>query len=502
MDSVGTAFIRTTQIMKSRLFLKEVKYIAADPFSSAVFFILPAEMNCPDHILIQEDSALICLGLPKKKYMKPPLQLLVLDDDISLAELSNEVNRIFFEFETLEQKLQEAVNNGRSIQYMVDLIAPYFNGNELQVATVNYTLLGLSNKTVHLYEMSGFDQPGIGGLLPGDILTFFKNDINFSQIRDLKEPFIYGPSIFTCRLLCMNVFHHGEYVSRVIICEDRNPFRGYEASLIRFFTAFIQLVFDLSADGSEILPRSQLTDVLLNLLSGKYVDQGMLEQTLSQWKWNLAGPFLCAVLMLSDRDFYNRTIQYYCQLFNREYPGCCFLEYDQAIVCVADLGYYDGSEERFAENHLKAFRDNNFRVGYSNIFSDITMLQRYNIQAKIALRIGQQRAAFKWFYKFSDIVLYYMKSKITEELNEAFLCSPEILILYKHDNENQSEYLRTLKVYIDNNMNAVKAAGELYIHRATMIYRLERIKKLTGLDFKNLHKLLYLTISINLLLEK
>jgi purine catabolism regulator len=51
-------------------------------------------------------------------------------------------------------------------------------------------------------------------------------------------------------------------------------------------------------------------------------------------------------------------------------------------------------------------------------------------------------------------------------------------------------------------MNAIKTAADLFIHRSTMNYRLERIKELTGIDFKDPDKVLYLSISMHLLFKE
>ena len=50
-----------------------------------------------------------------------------------------------------------------------------------------------------------------------------------------------------------------------------------------------------------------------------------------------------------------------------------------------------------------------------------------------------------------------------------------------------------LKAYADNSMNASEAARELFMHRNTLVYHLEKIKKLTGLNpccFYDLAKLM------------
>ena len=44
------------------------------------------------------------------------------------------------------------------------------------------------------------------------------------------------------------------------------------------------------------------------------------------------------------------------------------------------------------------------------------------------------------------------------------------------------ELLTTLRAFLDNNMNISEASRALYIHRNTLLYRMEKFHKLTGLD--------------------
>ncbi len=46
------------------------------------------------------------------------------------------------------------------------------------------------------------------------------------------------------------------------------------------------------------------------------------------------------------------------------------------------------------------------------------------------------------------------------------------------------ELMRTAECFIDCNLNISAAARELYMHRNTMMYRLDKIKRITGLDIR------------------
>ena len=51
---------------------------------------------------------------------------------------------------------------------------------------------------------------------------------------------------------------------------------------------------------------------------------------------------------------------------------------------------------------------------------------------------------------------------------------------------SHEELLKTLKEFLDNNFSVMKTAISLNVHRNTVLYRLNKIKELTGLDPKNL----------------
>lgn len=57
--------------------------------------------------------------------------------------------------------------------------------------------------------------------------------------------------------------------------------------------------------------------------------------------------------------------------------------------------------------------------------------------------------------------------------------------LLAYDQERRSDLVRTLRVYFAAGANASEAADKLFLHRNSMLYRLARIQKLTGLDLND-----------------
>ena len=56
----------------------------------------------------------------------------------------------------------------------------------------------------------------------------------------------------------------------------------------------------------------------------------------------------------------------------------------------------------------------------------------------------------------------------------------------------------TLKKFFDNNLSITKTAKALYVHRNTLLYRLENIKKITGLDPKIIDDAIQLRLALKM----
>ena len=47
-----------------------------------------------------------------------------------------------------------------------------------------------------------------------------------------------------------------------------------------------------------------------------------------------------------------------------------------------------------------------------------------------------------------------------------------------------ADTLDTINKFFENNLNVSETSRKLYVHRNTLVYRLEKIKKITGLDLR------------------
>lgn len=452
-----------------------------------------------DHIHSDPTAAMIIIKDIEDGIIYPECPFAVIGEEYQLVSLSNSISSLFRKVQNVEQKLQEAVYTGQSFQSLVDIFSDIPH-NEIIIMNSDFYLVAHSTKDIRLYQISGLEQDYDTHRLPAENLDFFKNDIIYSNVRDLREPFIYAASIYAVDVMCMNVFQHDEFICRVVFCEIETKFRPYDAGLLRYFTGWVQKKYDLFKADDTYQKESRLNSIFFDLISQKNIEPWRLEQLLFNCGWDKESRFICALLQPSKRDYYNHTLSYYCQIISEKFQKTVSFEFESRIFCVVDLSGYDLSEEVFISDFVYFLRDSFFKAGFSNGFSDIEALYFYYKQAEIALQVGSDTEPSIWSYRFADQFFSYARKKLTSDISARYLLHPKIQILQKYDVLNDTAYVETLRTYIDHRLNAVETAKKLYIHRATMMYRLKRIKELTNIDFEDPLELFYLTISCRLLL--
>ena len=66
----------------------------------------------------------------------------------------------------------------------------------------------------------------------------------------------------------------------------------------------------------------------------------------------------------------------------------------------------------------------------------------------------------------------------------------------EYDQKNQTEYLNTIRTYFNQNYSINNTAKKLFVHYNTILYRLNKIKALFGIDLNNEEERINLYVSL------
>lgn len=121
------------------------------------------------------------------------------------------------------------------------------------------------------------------------------------------------------------------------------------------------------------------------------------------------------------------------------------------------------------------------RVAYGTVVAGLRGVSKSYKEAAMALDVGRV------FYKECNILAYNQLGigRLIHQLPVS-LCNMFLKEVFGDSSEElfEEEILSTVKVFFENSLNVSETARKLYIHRNTLVYRLEKIQKMTGLDVR------------------
>lgn len=98
-----------------------------------------------------------------------------------------------------------------------------------------------------------------------------------------------------------------------------------------------------------------------------------------------------------------------------------------------------------------------------------------------ALEIGRMFHPDRSIYAFNRLSLERFLSEINRDLG---MCYHQMLFNRKTQRLFNEEMLHTIEMFFEKDLNLSDTARQLYIHRNTLVYRLDKIQRQTGLDLR------------------
>ena len=158
---------------------------------------------------------------------------------------------------------------------------------------------------------------------------------------------------------------------------------------------------------------------------------------------------------------------------------------EKDIIIVKELAPSDGHAEleKTAGTILELLKgeDDDIRIAYGTVINDIKEVSKSYKEAKLALDVG------KIFFDDRKVIAYSTLGigRLIYQLPIP-LCKMFIREIFegKSPDEFDEETLTTINKFFENSLNVSETSRQLYIHRNTLVYRLDKLQKSTGLDLR------------------
>ena len=159
---------------------------------------------------------------------------------------------------------------------------------------------------------------------------------------------------------------------------------------------------------------------------------------------------------------------------------------EQDVVVVREIG--DDVESTDMEDYARSLIETahtthglKATIGISSVVDNLKDLARAYKEARIAFEVGKVFDIEKPVISYENLGIGRLIYQLPTTLCEMFLSE----VFKKGSLESlDRETLMTVQSFFENNLNVSETSRKLFVHRNTLVYRLEKIRKLSGLDLR------------------
>ena len=121
-------------------------------------------------------------------------------------------------------------------------------------------------------------------------------------------------------------------------------------------------------------------------------------------------------------------------------------------------------------------------IGISDPRTELVALPEAYAEARAAINVGRVYHSNKHVFVYRNLLLERFLSDVSPELGASYNAR---IFNRKTARLFNDEMVHTIETFFENSLNLSETARKLYIHRNTLVYRLEKVQHAIGLDLRN-----------------
>ena len=137
----------------------------------------------------------------------------------------------------------------------------------------------------------------------------------------------------------------------------------------------------------------------------------------------------------------------------------------------------------------------NYYIGVEKLLSpsQLTLTLNHVVAAIDILKLIKAR---RGVCSYDNITFVKMFSTLHQNDHSIVLENQALQILFNYDRINQTNYVHTLRTYLANSCNVSRTATHLFIHRHTLLKRLDKIAGLCDIDLNDYYARIYMSVAL------
>ena len=244
----------------------------------------------------------------------------------------------------------------------------------------------------------------------------------------------------------------------------------------------------------------ELDSLMEELLQHKHIiPPNRITAALATVSWHYNHTYFCFLLRPKTASVQDKDLITLSGALSGSIPESGHILYSHEIFFVVNLSRNTMSREQILSLITPFLRDNLLLISSGPEFQDFKLLYYFYRLAQQSMAIGMKSDPTFWHFHVENYLLDILIQKCKyHTLPEAFIPNGlNSLIVY--DRQHGTDYTGLLKIYLECERSIVRTIKQAYLHRNTFLYRLDRIKEISGLDLDDPKMRLTLMICFKML---
>ncbi len=429
-----------------------------------------------------------------------PMTLLHLEKNADPFSVYNKIQEIFLEDQQVVTGMRlflDALFNDEGLQGILD-VGYSILGNPLFLSDNSYKYLAVSSGA--RADNPLMEKENALGHIEKEGIEFIRRNKVDDRVRKSQRPYYLQNPIHNNRgMMIGSVKIHDIEVAHIMMYEQNRMFTESDYELLHRLCRIISIEMqktDFYKKNKGTMYAYFIGDLLDN-------NSGNIEQSRERMA-TLGYKLQNELFVLSVSNKYNATSESKQEMIIADLqamiPNSLYVIYQNTIIFLIN-GCSEEDNHRFNNPKVNAYmKANSLIAGLSNCFSNIQEIRKYYEQSLKAAQLGQRMDNEPGLYHYESMTIFHlMEISESKDYNLLDFCHPAILTLRAYDEEKKTDFFNTLYQYLNFSQNTQQTADHLHIHKNTLLYRIEKIKKITGNPLNHGDELIKLHFSFKIL---
>ena len=261
-------------------------------------------------------------------------------------------------------------------------------------------------------------------------------------------------------------------------------------------------------------------DLADDLFSGKPLSEEVIYDRAQVIGWDLKRPYRCLIAQVDLKnmdaeqcshvmgELASSLRQMICDTWKVPGRSCIIRILNRSLVALLPVGEEDDDSnlqrcQKIAEGFFSKAQEQGAEkqtaAGLGEVAANIHQLCRSYGEAMDSLRFGRKIEAEVPVYSFRNLGVYRLICSFEDkELLKSFI-PPYLKKLMEHSTDGDKTLLTTLEAFLDCSCSPQKAAEKLFVHHKTLVYRINKIKSIMGIETFDSEKKLEMQIAFKIL---